>query len=87
MEQSNTLLNEQLEDKDVNITFASVPDWNQLSSDELNPEFDDEFHKVITDYDVPHDDEEKPKEEPTHTHEMFDSYIDMAISLPRGLDG
>ena len=87
MEQSNSLLNERLEAKDIDTNIASVPDWNQWSIDNLDPEFDDELQKVISDDDVPHDDEEKPKEEPTHIPEMFDSYIEMEIGLPRGLDG
>ena len=87
MEQSNTLLNERLEAKYVYINIASVSDWNQLSIDEINPEFDNEFHKVISDDDAPHADGEQPKEEPTHTPEMFDSYIDMEIGLPRELNG
>ena len=56
MEQSNTLLNEQLDNKDVNINISSVPDWSQLSIDDLDPEFDDKFHKFISDDDVPHAD-------------------------------
>ena len=58
-----------------------------LSIDDLDPEFDDEPHKVIIDYDVPHDDKEELKEDLTHTPKMFDSYIDMEIGLLRGLDG
>ena len=80
------MLNEKLDAKDVNINIASVPDCNQLSIDKLDTEFDNELHKFISDYDVPHDDEEQPKEEPTHTPEMFDSYIDIGIGPPRGLD-
>ena len=87
MEQSNTFLNQQLGDKDVDINIDSIPDWNLLSIYKLDPEFDNEFHKVISDDNVSHDDEELSKEEPTHTPEMFDSYIDMKIGLHRGLDG
>ena len=61
MEQFNTLLKEQLDAKDVDINIASLPDWNWWSIDELDPEFDDEFHKVISDDDVSHYDEEQPK--------------------------
>ena len=81
------MLNEKLDAKDVNINIASVPDCNQLSIDKLDTEFYNELHKFISDYDVPHDDEEQPKEEPTHTPKFFDSYIDMEIGLTRGLDG
>ena len=86
MEQFNTLLNKRLEAKYANINITSKPDWNWLSIDKLDPEFDDEFHKVISDDDVPHADEAQPKEEPTHTSKMFNSYIDMEIGLPRVLD-
>ena len=41
MEQFNTLLNKQMYAKDVDINIALVPDWNTLSIDELDPEFDD----------------------------------------------
>ena len=58
MEQLNTLLNKRLDAKDVDINIASVSDQNQLSVDKLDPEFDDEFHKIITDYDLPHADED-----------------------------
>ena len=40
MDQSNTLLNKQLDTKDVDINIDSVPDWNLLSIDELDPEFE-----------------------------------------------
>ena len=76
MKQSNTLLNKRPEHKYVDINIASISDWNQLFIDELDPEFDDKFHKVTSD-DVPHADEEQPKEESTHTPKFFDSYIDM----------
>ena len=87
VEQSNTLLNKQLKAKDININIDSVPDWNWLSIENIDSEFDDKFHKVISNDDVPHDAEDQPKEEPTHTPKMFESYIYMEIVLPRGLDG
>ena len=40
MDQSNTLLNKRLDTKDVDINIDSVPDWNLLSIDELDPEFE-----------------------------------------------
>ena len=58
MEQSNTLLNKRLDSKDVDINIASVTDWNNLPIDELDPKFDYELHKVISEDDVPHADEE-----------------------------
>ena len=61
VEQSNTLLNKQLDNKDSEINIVSVPDWNRLFIDNLDPEFDNEFHKVLSDDDVPCTDEEHPK--------------------------
>ena len=87
MEQFNTLLNKQLDDKDVDIKIASVPYWNLLSIDDIDTEFDNEFHEVISDDDVPPADEYQRKDEPIHTPEMFNSCIDMEIGLPMGLDG
>ena len=62
MEQLNTLLNKRLDAKDVDINIASVSDQNQLSVDKLDPEFDDEFHKVISDDYDSRADEKQPKE-------------------------
>ena len=87
MEQSNNLINERMDTKDVNINIAPVPDWNWLFIDDLDPEYDNEFHNFISDDDVACADWEQNKEEPTHTPEMFDWYIDMDIGLSRGVDG
>ena len=86
MEQSNNLLNEKLDAKYVDINIASIPYWSKLCIDKIYPEFEEEFHKFIIDY-VPHADKYQPKEEPTHTPQMFDLYIYMKIGLPRGLVG
>ena len=61
MENFNNLLNDQLETKYVNINIASVPDWNRIYIDRHDPEFYNEFHKVISDDDVPNANEEQPK--------------------------
>ena len=61
MEQSNTLINERMDANYVYINIALVSVSNQLSIDEINPEFDNGFNKVISDDDVPHADEEQPK--------------------------
>ena len=87
MEQSNRFLNKRLDAKDFDINIASVRDWNRLSIYDLDTEFYDKFHKVISDDDAPHNDEEQMKEEPTHTPKICDAYIEMEIGLPRGLDG
>ena len=57
MEQFNTLINDLLDDKDVDINIASVPYWSLLSIDKIDTEFDNNFHEVISDDDVPHADE------------------------------
>ena len=61
MEKINILLNKRLDHKDVDINISSVPYWNILFIDELDPEFDNEYHKVISDGDVPHADEDQLK--------------------------
>ena len=61
MDQPNTLLKNRLDTKDVDINIDSVPDWNWLSIDELDTEFDNEAHKVISDDDIPHADDEQLK--------------------------
>ena len=74
-------------DKEVNI--AEVPEWNSLSIDECEPNFFEYFNKVISDEDIP---ETKNESQPQDDHnteqklEIFDSYIDMVVALPRVLD-
>ena len=53
--------------------------------DESDPEFFDEFNRVIDDESILHEDENHlPDDDPP---EMFDNYIDMEVGLPRGVDG
>ena len=88
MEQFNIYLYKLLGIKDVNIKITWIPDCYWLFIDKLEPEFDEELQKVISDNDVPEADEEQLKEEPTNTTKMFDSYIDMEIARHlRGLYG
>ena len=82
MEQSNNVLNKQLGAKYVHINIASVPDWIRLSIDVINPEFEDEFHKVISYYDVPHADEEQPKEETTHNSKWLTHILTWKLNSP-----
>ena len=56
MEQSNTFLNERMDHKDVDINISSVPDWNRLFIDKINPVFGNKLHNIKSD-DVPHADE------------------------------
>lgn len=66
-----------------------VPEWNQLSVDEDDPE----FSMVISDESIPDTDveyehsQDKP-ELPTPSGDMgYDHYLNMELSLPRGRDG
>ena len=62
-----------------------IPDWNRLSLNELDPDFDEEFRKVINDNDVPEADRDP---EPINIHEVSnDGYIDMELGMPRGAEG
>jgi hypothetical protein len=70
---------------------SDIPDWNRLSLDELDPEFDAEFNKIINDEGVPEADEEQKKYEkedskPESSSDAFDPYLGMEVGLPRGDD-
>ena len=68
--------------KNDQVHFASnMPHWNRLSLDEDDSAFAEDFLKVIDDKDVPHADD-TIKESLEH-----DSYVNMEIGIPRGLDG
>ena len=88
IEQFDTLLGDRLDAKDKDLEVNEIPDWNRLSTDEHDPQFNDEFNKVINDDSVPEADEEQQsqKEKDETTQEIFDSYIDMEVGLPRGAD-
>ena len=92
MTQFDKLLSERLNAKDKDNDINTVPDWNRLSIDEFDPAFDSEFNKVIDDDGIPHAEDANVKQEPTMnndavTPQMVDSYIDMEVGMPRGLDG
>ena len=65
---------------------ANVPDkelllfnpYNLLDIDEEDPEFVEEYNKVISDQSINHEDSTLP--------DTFDPYLNMEISLPRGQD-
>ena len=93
-------LKKRLETKDMELSTDDVPDWNRLSLNEDDPEFNEEFHFVIKDDNVPEADDEndynidKIKEggvttcsTGSETPEMFDSYINMEVALPQGGEG
>ena len=68
-------------DKEQDIT--DVPDWIILSIDEYYPKFDEQFKKLIRNYGVIEAEDNNAVDMP----EMFDSYINMEVGLPRGNDG
>ena len=73
---------ERLSIKNDQIHFApEMPDWNRLSLDEDDPEFVEDFLKVIDDENIPHADD-AIKESIN-----YDNYINMEIGMPRGPDG
>ena len=80
---------------DLSQMVSNVHGWNKLSILEEDPEFMEEFNRVINDAKVPHganddvnDREDKvsvvPMDDKEPVHE--DSYINMEIGLPRGDD-
>ena len=68
-------------DKDDDITDVTY--WNRLSISKHDLKFDEEFKKVISNDGVPEADDHNAVETP----EMFDSFINMEVGLPRGNDG
>ena len=70
----------QLDVKDKDIDLMEIPQWNRLSIDEDDPEFLNEFEKIIQDDEVPEADDISlgPRE---------DSYINMEIGVPKGDGG
>ena len=77
MEQSNTVLNDQLEHKYVDINITSVPDWNRFLLTSLILDSVINFIRLQV----------------MMSHMLMKSklkrnqYIDIKIGLPRGLDG
>ena len=69
-----------VKDKDINLT--QVPHWNRLSYEENDPNFMEEFGKVIDDDGVPNAEDECS---PLLT-DQEDAYVNMEIRLPRGGD-
>ena len=67
-----------LEAKDIEANITEIPDWNRLSMDKSDPDFKEEFNKVINDETIPEADDLKED-----TPEMFDQYINMALALPQ----
>ena len=65
------------------LTLAFVPDWNGLSLNELDPNFDEEVRKLISDDDVPNAEHDNISK--INIHEAAnDGYIDVELGMPRG---
>jgi len=78
---------ERLDIENANIALGNhddTPQWNQLSIVDEDPEFVEEFNRVINDATLPEADELVMRE---HTPDAFDDYINMELGLPRGDDG
>ena len=92
----NKHLHERLDviSKDPSHQSSEIPDWNRLSLNEDDPEFDIEFKKVISDDSIPEadvaqkniEDEDKDVTEETPSSDAFDPYLGMEVGLPRGAD-
>ena len=83
MEVFDKHLNYQITTRDKDNDITNVPYWNQLSIDEHDYNFDEEFKKVISDDGVPEFDDNNASDAP----EIFDSYINMDVGAPRRNDG
>ena len=75
-------IEQQLDVKDKDIDLTQVPHWNHLSYDKNDPNFMEEFGKVIDDEGVP-DADAQYGAQPVNER---DAYINMEIGLPRGGD-
>ena len=79
----------EIRDSDLSIQAAQVPRWNQLSIKDNDPEFVEEFRRVIDDATIPNgmDDESNPGDVNLDiTIPCEDGYLNMEIGLPRGDD-
>ena len=76
MEVYDSKIEQRLYVKDQDIDIMDVPQWNRLSTNEDDPDFWDEFEKVINDEGIPEAD--------NTSLELEDSYINMEICLPKG---
>ena len=65
---------------DLSHRLHNISDWNRLSLDENDPEFMEEFQRIISDESIPDADDDKAAD----NTEMFDPYLNMEIDLPRG---
>ena len=78
---------ERLNIENANIVLGDhddIPQWNRLSIVDEDPEFVEEFNRVINDATLPEADKLEMRE---YTPDAFDDYINMELGLPRGEDG
>ena len=80
MERYTTAIQEHVVNvRDVDLNIGDVPQWNQLSLDLMDQEFNDEMQNVMND--------ETIKEADEIFDARDDPYLNMEIGLPRGEDG
>ena len=86
MRDYDQLLSSNIDAKNTSLSMDDVPDWNRSSLNELDPDFDEEFNKVINDNGIPEADQ--PDLNAINIHEISnDGYIDMELGMPRGPEG
>ena len=68
----------------VNVDTGDNPEWNRLTTDEIDNEFIEEFNRVISDKSIREADEFD--DDGDFTPDSLDDYIHMEIGLPRGDD-
>lgn len=88
MKEYDESIEERLEAQNTNIdlgNYDQTPQWNRLSITDDDPEFVEEFNRVINDASVPEADSLNPKDEATDQGDSSD-YINMEVGLPRGDD-
>ena len=73
MKDYDKLLANNIDAKKTSLSMDDVPDWNRLSINELDPDFDQEFNKVISDDDIP--DADQDSSDPINIHEMTNDGI------------
>ena len=87
MAEYDELLNKNIGAKNTELLRDEIPDWNRLSLNELDPKFDKENNKIISDEGVPKAKYEFTPDEsnPINVHKASnDGYLDMELGIPRG---
>ena len=85
MKEYDQLLANNIDVKNMSLSMDEIPDWNRLSLNELDHDFDKKINKVISDNGVP--DIDQINSDHINVHEMAnDGYIDMELGMPRGAE-